>query len=97
MKASEYTYKLACNTIKDLYQEQGETSIQGSRNAIKMSFKRGLIEDGQSWMDMVQSRIKTSHTYNQETANEIANEIVSSYYNLFLAFQKQIEMFRKSE
>ena len=78
--AFEYNYELAWNTIKDFYQTQGETNIQGSRDAIRLSFKRGLITDGKLWMQMIESRILTSHTYNQDTASKIVSLILNSYY-----------------
>jgi len=38
----EYTYELAWNTIKDFYEEQGEISIQGSKDAFRTAFSRVL-------------------------------------------------------
>ena len=66
IKAFEYTYELAWNVIKDYYEYQGVTGIQGSRDAFRLAFQRGLIEDGETWMDMIDSRIQTTHTYNEE-------------------------------
>ena len=91
IKAFEYTYELAWNTIKDFYENQGETGIQGSRDAIRLAFNRALIKDGDAWMSMIQSRIRTSHTYNEETADEIAGQIIITYYNLFLSLQENFE------
>jgi nucleotidyltransferase substrate binding protein (TIGR01987 family) len=88
IKAFEYTYELAWNTMKDFYEDQGETGIQGSRD--KAGFHRALIKDGDAWMSMIQSRIGTSHTYNEETADEIAGQIIHTYYTLFLSLQEKI-------
>jgi nucleotidyltransferase substrate binding protein (TIGR01987 family) len=82
IQAFEYTYELAWNTIKDFYQNQGETGIQGSRDAIRLAFERGLIESGESWMAMIKSRTLTSHTYNRETARLIADQILNNYHPL---------------
>ena len=83
IKAFEYNFELSWNLIKDYYEYQGEAEIQGSRDAFRLAFKRGLIEDGEAWMKMVESRIKTVHTYNEETANEIAADIKYVYFDLF--------------
>jgi nucleotidyltransferase substrate binding protein (TIGR01987 family) len=91
IKAFEYTFELAWNTLKDYYESQGETGIQGSRDAIRMAFRRGLIEDGENWMKMIESRIKTSHTYNEETAIEIADAVMHTYYDLFLSLRNKLE------
>ena len=63
IQAFEYSYELAWNTIKDYFEAQGETDIHGSRDAFRLAFRRGLIEDGKTWMDMIKSRTLTSHTY----------------------------------
>ena len=47
IQSFEYTYELAWNTIKDLFEEQGQTDILGSRDAFRLAFKRGLIENGE--------------------------------------------------
>lgn len=89
----EYTYELAWNVMKDYFEYQGEESIRGSRDAIRLAFSRGLIQDGHNWMDMIQSRIKSSHTYNQEIAEEIADKVVNIYYLCFLEFSTTMEKF----
>jgi nucleotidyltransferase substrate binding protein (TIGR01987 family) len=83
IKAFEYTYELAWNTIKDFYYEQGEADIQGSRDAIRLAFKRGLIVNGEVWMDMLKDRNRTSHSYNEEIAKEIVKNILEKYHLLF--------------
>lgn len=90
IKAFEYTYELAWNVMKDYYEYQGAKDIQGSRDAIRLAFKRGLISDGEGWMDMITSRIQSSHTYNQEVADEIIADIIAKYHNLFVNFDQKM-------
>jgi nucleotidyltransferase substrate binding protein (TIGR01987 family) len=75
IQAFEYTYELAWNTIKDFYEHQGETGIQGSRDAIRLAFRRKLIAHGDVWMRMIQSRALTSLTYNEDTAQDIRSDL----------------------
>jgi nucleotidyltransferase substrate binding protein (TIGR01987 family) len=79
----EYNFELSWNTIKDFYTEQGETDIQGSRDAFRLAFKRGLLSDGELWMDMIKSRAQTVHTYNTQTAQEVVQKIRKLYYPAF--------------
>ena len=51
----EYNYELAWNTLKDFFEEEGESGILGSRDAFRLAFKRGLIEDGKTWMEMIRA------------------------------------------
>ncbi|AJF06592.1 nucleotidyltransferase substrate binding protein [Geoalkalibacter subterraneus] len=83
VKAFEYTYELAWTTMKDFLEFRGQTGIYGSRDAIRKAFQLALVEDGNLWMDMLQSRNKTSHTYNEETAREICQAVTEDYYPAF--------------
>ena len=91
IQSFEYNYELAWNAIKDFYENQGEVGIQGSRDAIRLAFKRGLIQDGDAWMDMIKSRTLTAHTYNEEIAEEIANAVFNIYYPEFVKLQKKLK------
>ncbi|MFH1076408.1 MAG: nucleotidyltransferase substrate binding protein [Pseudomonadota bacterium] len=91
IKAFEYTYELAWNTIKDYFEAQGETDIQGSRDAFRLGFKRGLIEDGKTWMDMIKNRTLTTHTYNENIAEEISIAIVKKYYSEFITLRTKLQ------
>jgi len=90
IKAFEFTFELAWTTVKDFYESQGEQSIQGSRDAFRLAHERGLISKGESWMAMIRSRILTVHTYNEETADEIASAVVNEYYPLFVQMEKNL-------
>lgn len=87
----EYTHELAWNVMKDYAFFQGNSSVGGSRDATREAFKLQIIDNADTWMDMIQSRNKTSHTYNEETANEIFGKIINDYFPLFLNFRKVME------
>jgi nucleotidyltransferase substrate binding protein (TIGR01987 family) len=91
IKAFEYTYELAWKVIKDYYEEQGEVSIQGSRDALRLAFQRGLITDGDNWMNMIKSRIASVHTYNLEVARQINQDIHDIYFQLFIELKEKME------
>ena len=75
----EYTHELAWTTLKDFFEYKGQKDIYGSSDASRKAFQFGVVEDGEGWMDMIQSRNKTSHTYNRETAEEIVTAVTASY------------------
>ena len=75
IQAFEYNFELSWNTLKDYFEYQGESNIHGSRDAIRIAFQRGILEDGELWMQMLKSRTLTTHTYNKSTAKMIEKEI----------------------
>jgi nucleotidyltransferase substrate binding protein (TIGR01987 family) len=79
----EYNYELSWNVIKDFYEFQGDTNIQGSRDAFRLAFSRGLISDGELWIDLIKNRQLTFHTYNQARAKELVKKIRTSYCQAF--------------
>lgn len=87
----EYTHELAWNVMKDYAEYQGNSNVGGSRDATREAFQLNLITNGHIWMDMISSRNKTSHTYNEITANEIYAKILNDYYPAFLEFKKIME------
>ncbi|WP_215222651.1 nucleotidyltransferase substrate binding protein [Echinicola shivajiensis] len=93
----EYTHELAWNVMKDFLRERGNIEIYGSRDATREAFSTGLITEGKVWMEMIQSRNKTSHTYNEDTAQEIFSKILEEYYPEFLAFKAIMENKRSGE
>ena len=97
IQAFEYTYELAWNTLKDYFESQGETEIHGSRDAFRLAFQRGIIEDGETWMDMVRSRTLTSHTYNEEIAKKIVKAISSQYVLQFVKLHEKLESLKGGE
>ena len=93
----EYTHELAWNVMKDYATFQGNTNVGGSRDATREAFQLKLVSNGKIWMDMIGSRNKTSHTYNEEIADEIYSKIMVEYYPAFLEFQKNMEAKKSGE
>lgn len=92
IQAFEFTHELAWNVMKDYFEYQGNTSITGSRDATREAFKRGLIADGETWMGMIISRNRTTHTYQEETAREIVRAVTDAYCDLFVQFEAKMRL-----
>lgn len=90
VQAFEYTHELAWKTLSDFLQSRGSTEIFGSKDAAREAFRLGLIEDGEVWMEMVKSRNLSSHTYNEETTQQIITAIHQHYYQAFVALEKTL-------
>lgn len=90
IQAFEYTFELGWNVLKDFLEFQGNQNIYGSRSAIQEAFRYGLIEDGEGWMEMFSARNKTSHTYNENLAEEISQFIEQKAFLLFTKLQAKM-------
>ena len=87
----EYTHELAWNVMKDYAGYQGNPNVGGSRDASREAFQLKLITDGQLWMDMISSRLKTFDTYKEDIADEIYDKILNQYYPSFMEFKQVME------
>jgi len=85
----EFTHELAWNVLKDYLEMEGIQGLVGSRSTAREAFKRGLVRDGEVWMDMIEKRNLSSHTYNQAVADTLAAAIVDRYYQAFLELQQR--------
>ena len=87
----EIVHELAWNVLKDFLEFEGVQGIVGSRGAVREAFRRELLDDGELWMDMIEKRNLSSHTYNKELAEELVNAIVGGYHAAFLALQQEMQ------
>jgi len=85
----EIVSELAWKTIKDFYENQGHDAIsgtlgiQGSKDAVRLAFQRGLVRDAKAWFRLIEDRNRTSHTYHEELARRVAEHIRTEYIILF--------------
>jgi nucleotidyltransferase substrate binding protein (TIGR01987 family) len=97
VQAFEYTHELAWNTLKDFLENKGYKDIYGSKDTTRLAFKLGFIKNGDIWMDMIINRNQTSHTYNEETAEQIVNNIKEKYFIQFQALETKLNELKRSD
>ena len=98
IQAFEFTHELAWNTLKDFLESRGALNIFASKDATREAFAAGLIDNGDAWMQMIESRNATTHTCDEKTADTIAHAILSRYVSEFEKFQSRfIQLEREKE
>ena len=83
----EFTHELSWQVMKDFLIYDGIQNIIGSRSAVREAFNKGIISNGEVWMEMIESRNRTSHTYLESILESEYNKITKNYYPLFIEFQ----------
>lgn len=79
----EICCELAWKLMKDYLEAQGYIDVASPRAAIKQAFNAGLIEDGHSWLQLLNDRNLSTHLYDNETAGRIYQLASDKYYPLF--------------
>ncbi|WP_162605102.1 nucleotidyltransferase substrate binding protein [Geomonas oryzae] len=78
----EFTHELAWKMLK-LRLEQEDIFPKTPRETLQSSLEAGFIEDGNAWSDLQKMRNLTSHTYNEELAEEVYSFVVGQGISLF--------------
>lgn len=84
----EMTFELAWKMMKDYLTEQGFQNIRSPREAIKKCFEIELLERADIWLQGLEDRNLTAHTYNEKTAEEVDSMIREIYFPRFKALER---------
>jgi nucleotidyltransferase substrate binding protein (TIGR01987 family) len=76
----EMSFELAWNLTKDYLEEQGFSDVKTPRSALKKAFEVGIIENGHIWMELLQERNLSAHTYDEQKANDLDSLIRNKYF-----------------
>lgn len=79
----EFTYELAWKLMKTYLQFSGIAEVNSPRAAFKEAFAARLIMNGETWIDMIQDRNLTVHTYDEKMAIDIFGRIKDKYFSCF--------------
>ena len=77
----EYTWELTWKVLKDYLEYSGIVfDIIAPRSVIKEAIAAKVIDNGDIWMDALDSRNKMSHTYSYKDFEKIITSIEKNYY-----------------
>ncbi|NLQ18054.1 nucleotidyltransferase [Marinomonas sp. M1K-6] len=89
----EFTHELAWKVMKDYLEYEGQQGITGSRSASRLFFSLGLVDDGQVWMDMIESRNRIVHTYDAQILEQEFAKVQRAYAPALSAFAMRMRVF----
>jgi nucleotidyltransferase substrate binding protein (TIGR01987 family) len=76
----EFTYELSWKLIMAYMSYNGIADIKTPRQAFKEAFAAGLLDEGDVWLEMLNDRNLTSHTYDESTARRVCEKVKNKYY-----------------
>ncbi|MBI4665703.1 MAG: nucleotidyltransferase substrate binding protein [Nitrospinae bacterium] len=86
----ESTYELAWKAMK-LWLENLDIDARNPRDTLREALKQGLIDDGNGWSGLHETRNLTSHTYDEEMARRVYSFIKDHATGLFETLVKKLE------
>lgn len=71
----EFTIDLAWKYIKTILEETKGVICNSPKDCFREAFRQGLIEYNDIWIELVDLRNQTSHTYHEEVAKKVYTAI----------------------
>jgi len=89
----EFTFDLAWKTLQDYLRHHNRPNDNGGPNVIiEQALADGIIKGEEVWKAMKKSRDLTSHSYDGETADDIAENILDNYHSLFIQLETRLQL-----
>ena len=75
----EFSFELLWKTLKLFLADEGIIA-NSPKEALKETFRFGLIKDDEVFLDMLEDRNQTSHIYSEDISKEIFGRIKKKYF-----------------
>ena len=85
----EVGFELAWKVMKDYLVAEGY-EVKSPRETIKQAYQYGLIEDGTLWLEALEKRNLTSHTYDESILDELEKLIIHTYYPMMAKLKETL-------
>lgn len=80
----EFTFELGWKLLKDRLEHDGiPLPSTTPRAVVRAAYQAQLVEDGETWMDMLGDRNKTAHMYDADLVEDVVTAIHSRYLPAF--------------
>ena len=83
----EFCFELAWKLMKAVLEYEG-IEANSPRSCIREGWKQGLISDAEAWLEMMEKRNLSSHTYDENVAREIYHDVKEWYVGLLESFDR---------
>jgi len=90
VKRFEFTYEMSWKAIKRVLSMLGIEELKSPRACFKEAFAQGMVSDQVVWLDMIEMRNLSAHTYDESEIKQLADK-VSTYIVAFEALLSELE------
>jgi nucleotidyltransferase substrate binding protein (TIGR01987 family) len=88
LKCFEYCFELSWKTMKRMLEARGVRDINSPRTVFVAAFQNKLIDNLDAWNSFIAQRNLTSHTYDEDLADEV--------FRLLPRFAQHLDAFLKT-
>ncbi|RLG31455.1 nucleotidyltransferase [Methanosarcinales archaeon] len=84
----EFTFETAWKSVKMAAKVVGY-DCKSPKGCLKLAYRMGWIKDEERWLELLEARNLTSHTYDQETAMDVY-ETVKENFQVFGSLLREL-------
>jgi len=84
----EFTFETAWKSVKLAAKAVGY-DCKSPKGCLKLAYRMGWIKDEERWLELLEARNMTSHTYDQETAMDVY-ETVKENFQVFGSLLREL-------
>ena len=84
----EFTFETAWKSVKLAAKAVGY-DCKSPKGCLKLAYRMGWIKDEERWLELLEARNLTSHTYDQETAMDVY-ETVKENFQVFGSLLREL-------
>ena len=92
IQSFEILIELSWKTLKDYLENEGYDDVQNGKKTIRQAFRDEIIRDGETWMEALEKRNLTSHTYQDEILEEMTAFIIEDFTPLVWDLYHQLKI-----
>lgn len=83
-----FSYEFAWKMLK-LWLESKDIDVRNAKDTLKEALQQGQISDGNQWSELHQMRNLTSHTYDQQLAEQVYQFVVTDGLKLLRQLEEK--------
>lgn len=90
IQSFEMLLELSWKTLKDYLEFEG-IAVATPKQTLRQAFQSNLVEDGETWLESINYRNLTSHTYDDETAQKVLKFIDTRFHPLVCELHQRLQ------
>jgi len=87
----EILIELSWKVLKDYLENEGYDNVKNGKQAIRQAFQDEIITNAEGWMEALEKRNLTSHTYDDQILEETVSYIQDGFYPLVRDLYHQLK------
>lgn len=94
VKRFEFTFEMSWKAIKRVLSMLGLEDAKSPRACFKEAYAQGFIKDQDIWLDMIEMRNLSAHTYDESEMQQIEQKLsgyIQAHRDLFSALEREVK------